>query len=340
MSKIRPHASVLNGRGVIEDRPTGVHQLPALLSALGSDSGIQIVSPRRTGRVASNLWEQVVLPWRARSNVLVSLANSGPALARRHVVMIHDLSPWDHPGWFGRGYRLKTSVMNRTWSRFSLMVLFPSQFSADRASVLLGIQGDKARVVGNAHRWSDEIPRREPADDPYVLTVSTLSTRKNLQLIVDAWQETRRRRPNLRLKIVGAAGNAVLRGGATVDAHEGVDVLGYVSEAELDALFIGAAALVSASRYEGFNIPVLDALCIGVPTAISDIPVHRELYGDDAEFFDPESTASFVDALGRAINSSPLPSATLADRFAPKAVVDRVVSVLDEARRLVPDQQR
>ena len=325
---------------MIEDRPTGVHQLPALLATLGADSGVQLVSPVRSGRLASNLWEQVVLPWRARSSVLVSLANSGPALARRHVVMIHDLSPWDHPDWFGRGYRLKTLVMNRAWSRFSPMVLFPSQFSADRASALLGIEPGRARVVGNAHRWREGVPRRDPSADPYVLTVSTLSTRKNLQLIIDAWQETRRRRPGLRLKVVGAAGNAVLRGGATVDTRAGVDVLGYVSETELDELFIGATALVSASRYEGFNIPVLDALCLGVPTAISDIPVHRELYADNAEFFDPDSTRSFIDALERTIESDSQPATDLTQRFSPTAVVECVLRALDEIPRPVPDRQR
>ena len=80
MSRIRPAECVLNGRGILDEHPTGVHQLPFLVSRRAADAGIRVVTPKRTGRLATNLWEQVVLPWRARSAVLISLANSGPVI--------------------------------------------------------------------------------------------------------------------------------------------------------------------------------------------------------------------------------------------------------------------
>ena len=164
----------------------------------------------------------------------------------------------DHPEWFSRPYLMKTKLMNRVWARQSTLVLTPSQFSADRAVAVLGLDPARVHVVGNAHRWGEnQVGRRARVrdEDPYVLTISTLSTRKNLRLIVDAWEHVRSRLPDFHLKVIGAEGGSVLTGTTAAVDGTGVDYLGYISDQELEYLMLGAEAVVSASLYEGFNIP-------------------------------------------------------------------------------------
>ena len=325
----------LNARCLVRAEPTGVDQLTVALAGRAGELGVDVIEPAVSGRIASNVWEQVVLPWHARRAMLMSLANSGPVIAGRHVVMIHDAAHWDHPEWFSRPYRAKAHVLNRIWARRSELVLVPSQFTADRLTRHLPVEPDRLRVVGNAHRWPAGVPRRVRTDERFVLTVSTLSTRKNVRRLVAAWPHVRAAVPGVRLKVVGTSSGSILAGDGDHGAAEGVDFLGYVSETSLDELFLAASGYASASLYEGFNIPVLDAIVAGVPVAISDIAVHRELYGEVASFFDPTSVddiaRSVVEALELTVRTAQVDH-YLAE-FDERAVVDRVVAEATDVMR-------
>lgn len=142
-------------------------------------------------------------------------------------------------------------------------------------------------------------------DRPYLLAIGDLRAKKNLERLADAWRLSGV--PH-RLIVVGAGGAA--RDPSTVEGRlaaglraRGVELPGYLPDAELDRLLCGADLLVHPSLFEGFGLVVLEAMVRGVPVACSDIPSLRETAGGTAELFDPRDVEDIArgihDALGR-----------------------------------------
>jgi glycosyltransferase involved in cell wall biosynthesis len=151
---------------------------------------------------------------------------------------------------------------------------------------------------------------------PYVLFVGTVEPRKGLPTLLDA---LRRRPPGTapRLVIAGPAG-----WGAELDtAHAGLDVVrtGFVTDARLRRLVTGAAAVALPSRYEGFGLPVLEALASGAPVLASDLPVLREVGGEHAQYLPAGDPDAWAEALAAAPDlregRDPAPGISWARRF-------------------------
>jgi glycosyltransferase involved in cell wall biosynthesis len=134
------------------------------------------------------------------------------------------------------------------------------------------------------------------ADGNYALAVGTLEPRKNLVRIAQAVDGE--------LRVVGA------RGWGGVDPPSNVTWLGDVSDDELAALYRGARCLVYASLYEGFGIPVAEALACGCPVVTSGDSPMQELAGDDAVYVDPTDVGSIREGVARAFRATPRRAAT------------------------------
>lgn len=223
-----------------------------------------------------------------------------PYLQRSPSVMtLHDLSPWMDPAW----HHQATRVRNRTpWLfRFGLatMVITHSKAIKKQAIERFGLPSNLIAVVPLAANSVFRPGRAKPGGTPYLLYVGTVEPRKNLTLLLRVWRELRRDY-SLDLVIAGR-----LRADAPpIEPESGLRILGLTPEEELPQLYAGALAVVYPSLYEGFGLPVLEAMQCGAAVIASRDPAIAEVAGDDALLLDVNDQRAWVEAL-RALISQP-----------------------------------
>jgi glycosyltransferase involved in cell wall biosynthesis len=162
-----------------------------------------------------------------------------------------------------------------------------SEFTREETIALAGVPAERIHVVLNGvdSGFAADGPR---AEGDYVLAVATLEPRKNLSRVVEA-----ARIAGVELRVVGARG------------WGGVDVPGWVGElpdAELAALYRGARCVLYPSLYEGFGLPVLEAMASGTPVVTSRDTAMEEVAADAAVLVDPFDVGSIVDGIAEAAN--------------------------------------
>jgi len=279
------------------------------------DSQVTILAPRRHLRgIAGHVWEQLALPALARSRlqprqqgVLWSPANMGPLAISRQVLTIHDLSPLDHPEWFAPAFALWYRQVLPILARRVRRVLTPSGFSRGRIIQRLNLPAEKISVVPPGvdpalfHPADSAVVRaRYGLAETYLLFVGSLEPRKNLPALLSAWERVGPRFSAVELVIVGGRSpvfrRALPRQGKTLlPAH--VRFLGAVPDSDLPALYSGAAAVVLPSLYEGFGLPVIEAMACGTPVISSRMGALAETAAEAAILVDPVDS----EALARAI---------------------------------------
>lgn len=267
-------------------------------------------------RVAWALAENTLVPaaaWRARADVLWCPANFGPAVSRVPVVLtVHDVLAFRHPELVGGGAR-GVQALTRSSLRGARAVLTDSQASADDLTGLLGVAPGALTVVPLAGPVPlGAVPAAAlPAGRPFLLSTGNRLPHKNYAGLLRALAAIpAAERP--RLVVPGSHGADPLRGlVAGLGLADDVDLRGWVDAAELDALYAGAAAYVLPSRFEGFGLPVLEAMARGCPVVCSDLPVLREVGGDAAVYVDTTDPAALAAAV-RGVLADPARRARLA----------------------------
>ncbi|HET9050567.1 MAG TPA: glycosyltransferase family 1 protein [Candidatus Dormibacteraeota bacterium] len=249
-----------------------------------------------------------VLPHLARRDRLDVLLVQGTLPPRPGcpvVSVVHDVAFARHPEHFHPLQRLWITRSLPAALRNAAGIVTVSEFSKAEIADAFGIAPERVAV---AYDGVDARFRAAPGGraartrPPYVLAVGNLQPRKNLVTLVRAVTALRRSRPDIRERLV-VAGQAAYRAGelARVAAAEGaedaVELLGYVSDEELVDLLHGATALAYPSVYEGFGLPVVEAMAAGAPVIASDIPVMREIAGDAALLVDPRQPQAWAAAI-------------------------------------------
>ena len=265
------------------------------VDALRRHLDVEEVSFPATSRARTAIADLVWYPrLRTDADVLHCPTFRGPFTAKQPlVVTVHDLAVLRHPEWFNR--------WSATYSRFAVprvlhaatRVIAVSEFTKRELSAF----GVDATVIPNAVEdvFTPDGPR---ADGDYALAVGTLEPRKNLARIAKAVDGE--------LRVVGA------RGWRGVDPPANVTWLGDIPDAQLAELYRGAHCLVYASLYEGFGIPVAEALACGCPVVTSRDSAMAEL-APDAALVDPYDVESIRDGIGRARRVEPRRGPSWAD---------------------------
>ena len=268
-------------------------------------------------------WEQGVLPLatvRDRLDLLRALAFARPLLARCPVVLtIYDMSFVRMGERFPFWQRYYLRVVTRYSARHAARITVISQSSKDDVVAYCGVPGDKVHVVycGADEQFSprsreqvEQFRAARGLPEHFILYLGTLEPRKNVSQLLRAYATLHRNGSDKpKLVIAGAKGwgyadvfAAVEQSGATGD----VIFAGYVPQAELPLWYNAADLFVFPSLYEGFGLPVLEAMACGTPSITSNVSSLPEVAGDAGLLVDPHSTAEIRDALDRLLLSPSL----------------------------------
>jgi glycosyltransferase involved in cell wall biosynthesis len=270
-------------------------ELSARLPALRPGGYAVLRPPRALAHRAGHAWEQGVLPARAArlgAAALLCPANLAPVAFPRTVVVLHDAAPLRHPGWYSRAYAAWQRRLLPVLARRALHVVTVSEFSRRELVELLGLAPGRVSVVpgGVGAAFSPDAPadRARAAlglARPYVLCVASHTARKNLAALV----------PSARA-LAGAGVDVVVAGGhrpqfAPEQELGALRLLGHVPDELLPGLYAGAEAFALPSHYEGFGLPVLEAMAAGTPVVAADTAALPETCGGAARLVPPDGDA-------------------------------------------------
>jgi glycosyltransferase involved in cell wall biosynthesis len=223
---------------------------------------------------------------RARVDVLHCTIFRAPPRARVPTILtVHDLAILRSPEVFPRWHRLYGNAGLQKALRAADAVVAVSEFTKHEVVALAGIREERIRVIPNG---VDPLfaPDGPAAEGSYVLAVATLEPRKNLARVVEA-----ARLAGIELRVVGARG------------WGGVEVPGWVGEipdSELAALYRGARCVIYPSLYEGFGLPVLEAMASGTPVVTSRGTAMEEVAAGAAVLVDPQDAVAIAEAIAEA----------------------------------------
>jgi glycosyltransferase involved in cell wall biosynthesis len=303
--------------------------LPALIAlpdveiiALGGDPALlppgasHIAEPRHP---PTNLgWSLVGLPRagrRAGIDVLHAPAYTAPLWGARTVLTIHDVSYARRPEWYPYRRDLLRRTFYRQSARAARVVVTDSEFSAREIRAAYAIPRERIVVapLGVDGRFApagpaDRCELPQEIAGPFVLHVGDLHERRNLATVVDAIVGARRHfggASAVSLVLAGVdrgVGDAVCEIAARAGIPEAVVRLGVVSEDLLLSLYRCATALVYPSLYEGFGLPVLEAMACGTPVIASRAASIPEVLGDAGILLDPLDVPAWTEAIVNVIN--------------------------------------
>ena len=304
------------------------------------------------------LWEQTILPLqglRRRLDVVFSPGFTVPlATTARKVTVIHDLRHKRLPRNFGP---LELQAWNfAVWSavRASDRLVTPSERVKEDLTRTYGVPEERVSVIPhgveesffglkrNAAYGEKFLAEAKIPERPYLLAVSTLHPHKNWERLLEGYGKLTAAGRAEHLVMAGLPGKSWNKVQALVESSglaERVHLVGWAPRPVLLALFKHAEALVFPSMYEGFGLPVIEAMAAELPVACSDIPVLREVAGDAAIFFDPLSVDQIADTVSRLLDDEAMRN-RLVDRgrlraagLSWRAAAERTLAALLEAGR-------
>jgi glycosyltransferase involved in cell wall biosynthesis len=211
---------------------------------------------------------------------------------RPSVLTLHDLSPWMDPAWHHAAMRVKRRTPLLIKLGIATMILTDTEAVRSKAIEYFNVPPSRVVAVhlaASSHLQPVDTP---PSPVPYFLYVGTIEPRKNVPLLVAAWQQVR----------VNHSVDLVLVGKRRADAppitpFKGLRILGEVEDQHLPALYSGCVACVYPTEYEGFGLPVLEAMQCGAPVITSLDPAVTEVSAGAAIHTSADRLAETMEAI-------------------------------------------
>lgn len=216
-------------------------------------------------------------------------------------LIVHDATPWRFPDTLSRGMRLyyRPQLNRALKSRRLKFVMTVSNSSKEDIQRYCGVLPSMIFPVPLAvdtmtfHRRSSTSIKQDGMGGKYILTVGTLEPRKNLQMLIEAFSSIARDIPGHNLVIVGRRG-WLKQLNLPASMRERIVFTGFVEKDELIRLYAGAELFVFPSLYEGFGMPLLEAMSCGAPVLAADTSSLPEVGGEACEYADPNSPEDFA----------------------------------------------
>jgi glycosyltransferase involved in cell wall biosynthesis len=265
---------------------------------------------QKCGHLHGNLWEQIELPFFARKGLLVDLCNIGPIFHFNQIVVFHDASVFAVPNAYSKTFQLKYRIIFWILARTARKILTDSQFSMNELAHYLKINKNKIITIPagcehilNAPPDFSILKDERLTQSLFLLAVGSSSPHKNVVNLVKAIGKVSDQSVNL--VIAGGNFSKVFK---TVRESESSRIihLGYVTDAELRALYSRAIGFVFPSLYEGFGFPPLEAMTCGCPVICSNRASLPEICGDAALYFDPLDVEEISHQINQLIGNSSL----------------------------------
>ena len=274
--------------------------------------GAQTIDRRWPVRLLNHAWHDWQWPpveWVIGRQIDVVQSMHPLVIPARHaarLVTIHDLDFLDHPERTSGEIRRDYPRLSRAHAQLADHIVTVSHFSAGEIVRRLGVPRSKVSVCSaGAPDWA---PRHEEPPTGYILFLGAIETRKNLGVLLDAYEKLVLQQPSApRLVLAGKPGEGAapwLERIARSPLAGHVDLPGYVPAEARRELMIGAHVLVMPSLMEGFGIPALEAMSLGVPVIVSNRGSLPEVVGDAGVIFDLEQPNDLCESLERVLGSA------------------------------------
>jgi glycosyltransferase involved in cell wall biosynthesis len=317
------HYSLELARALAESRPTDHFELlyPSTYPRLNGNESLPNLKLERVevGPLGRHWWS-VGLPRHIRQKKLQLFhgTNYEVPLWRQcaTVVTIHDLSLLLHPA--THPWRAVARARRRlpTMVRTADAIITPTETIRREVCEHLKAPGDKVFAIPEAARASfrpmqldetEEVRHKLRVGNEFLLAVGTIEPRKNLSLLISAFDKVTRAQPenNLQLVIAGGAGwlsNSIFEAMEKSTARDRIVLTDYLEDDELRVLYSSCRAFVYPSIYEGFGLPPLEAMACGAPVIASDIAALNETLGEATVFFDPSRADDLAQKILRLVN--------------------------------------
>ena len=306
----------------------------------------RIIKPRGLAKKGKGIiWEQLILPRKiSQKDLLWSPANTGPIYVKNQVITIHDVIPLDHPEWFNLRFASWYRFLLPRLSKRARKIITISQYSKERIIQLLNVPDEKVAIipegVGDNFKPIPEINAQKVLTKygvrlPFLLVVGSIEPRKNLSRLFNAWENVHLQFPDLELVVIGVQARSA-RNSTMTSIPDSVHLLGYVQDAELPSIYSAALALVFPSLYEGFGLPILEAMACGTPVIASNSTSIPEVVGEAGLLFNPFDIDAITATIEKFVQDSELQEILRekgfkqASKFSWDTTAQQVWSVLSE----------
>ncbi|MEZ4749653.1 MAG: glycosyltransferase family 1 protein [Bdellovibrionota bacterium] len=275
---------------------------------------VRVIEPDKPkGRIAGHAWEQFALPQKVTGELLWSPSNTGPLSVPSQVVTLHDLSFIDYP----RGY----SKAFLSWYRWLIPRLVKrvrhlitvSEFSKERIETVFNIPSSKITVipeaVGSLFRPQNDSEvqatlSRYHLSRPYLLFLGGGNRRKNFVTLAKVWPALSQSFKEIDLVVVGSPASLYRKN--RLPKLPRLKVVPHAPDSDLPALYQGARCFVYPSLYEGFGLPILEAMACGTPVVASNTTALPETGKDAALWVPPQDAEKLAQTLRSVLESSAL----------------------------------